>query len=40
MAYVERRCKLMSEAIFEPTQTLIVPGQSNELDFISDDVYY
>lgn len=30
----------MSDAIFDPNQTVIVPGQNNDFDFISDDIYY
>lgn len=40
MAFVERRCKMMSDQVLDPNQTLIVAGQNNELDQISDDVYY
>lgn len=30
----------MSDAIFDVNQTIIVSGQNNDLDVISDDVYY
>ena len=40
MAFVERRIKLMSDAVLDPNQTIIVPGQSNELDIITDEIYY
>lgn len=30
----------MSEALFDPNQQIIVPGQNNELDTISDEIYY
>ena len=30
----------MSDSIFEVNQTIIVPGQNNDLDLISDDIYY
>ena len=40
MGFVERRIKLMSEALFDPNQQIILPGQNNELDTISDDIYY
>lgn len=40
IGYVERRIVLMSDQIFEVNQTIIVPGQNNDLDVISDDVYY
>lgn len=40
MGFVERRIVLMSEAIFEVNQSIIVPGQNNDLDVITDDVYY
>lgn len=40
IGFVERRIVLMSEAIFEVNQTIIIPGQNNDLDVINDDVYY
>lgn len=40
IGYVDRRIKLMSEDLLSPNQTIVVPGQNNELDFISDDIYY
>jgi hypothetical protein len=40
MGFVERRIKLMSEALFDPNQQIILPGQNNELESISDDIYY
>ena len=30
----------MSEAVFDPNQQIIVPGLNNDLDLISDDIYY
>ena len=30
----------MSDEIFVANQTLIVPGQNNDFDQISDDIYY
>ena len=39
IGYAERRIKLMSDAIFDPDQQLLVPGAANELDFITDNVY-
>ena len=40
IGFVERRMKLMSDSLFDPNQTIILPGQPNELDIISDDIYY
>ena len=40
MGFVDRRIKLMSDALFDPNQTIILPGQNNELDTISDEMYY
>lgn len=40
LAFLERRVKLMSDAIFEPAQNLFVPGQTNEFDSINDDIYF
>ena len=40
IGYVERRIKLMSHSIFDANQQVLIPGQNNELDFISDDIYY
>ena len=40
IGFIERRIKLMSDAIFDPNQNLFVPGQNNELDVITDDIYY
>mmetsp|Transcript_33822 Transcript_33822/g.52165 ORF Transcript_33822/g.52165 Transcript_33822/m.52165 type:complete len:84 (-) Transcript_33822:453-704(-) len=30
----------MSEKVFDPAQVIIQPGSTNDLDLISDDVYY
>jgi len=40
LGFVERRIKIMSDEVLEPNQTIICPGASNDLDLISDDVYY
>lgn len=40
IGYVDRRIKLMSEELLSPNQQILTPGQNNELDAISDDVYY
>ena len=40
LGFVDRRIKLMSDQLFDVNQTIIVPGQNNELDLISDDIYY
>ena len=40
IGFLERRIVLMSDAIFDPNQTVIIPGQNNDFDFISDDIYY
>jgi hypothetical protein len=40
LAFLERRIKLMSESILDPNQQVIVPGQNNEFDIVSDDIYY
>jgi hypothetical protein len=40
LGFVDRRIKLMSDALFDPNQTILVPGQNNELDTINDEIYY
>lgn len=39
-AFLDRRIKLMSEAIFDPSCNLIIPGTNNDFDSISDDIYF
>lgn len=40
IGYIDRRLKLISPAIFDANQQIIVPGQNNEMDLVSDDIYY
>jgi hypothetical protein len=40
MGFVDRRIKLMSDSLFDPNQQILLPGQNNELDSISDEIYY
>ena len=30
----------MSDAVLDPNQQVFIPGQNNDFDFISDDIYY
>ena len=39
-AYYKEDDPILSDAIFDVNQTIIVSGQNNDLDVISDDVYY
>ena len=40
IGFVERRCRLMSDELLSPKQEIVIPGQSNELDLVADEVYY
>ena len=40
IGFIHRRVQIMSENILTVDQKVIVAGQKNELDSISDDVYY
>lgn len=40
IGFIERRCLIMSDDLLSPKQEIVLPGQSNELDLVADEIYY